>query len=149
MVANFVSLPLAADAMGRLSDLRPRLPPAFKVAALTRTRERHDSDPPPPLTPIPLPVLTNGATSARGGSGDAPSTPPPAYDPTASTSAVSTVEKPPSIMVMVRQDYVQARLYVKEMDYKLAMRKALRKHLYSQSPFSLVCRVCMHRGRSS
>ncbi|WVR05965.1 hypothetical protein IAU60_002993 [Kwoniella sp. DSM 27419] len=35
-----------------------------------------------------------------------------------------------SVMALFREDYVSARMYMKELDYRQALRKALRRHMY-------------------
>lgn len=39
----------------------------------------------------------------------------------------------PTILVLFKEDYAWARAYLKDMDYRVALRRALRRHLYSES----------------
>ncbi|KAL7419419.1 hypothetical protein Q5752_006257 [Cryptotrichosporon argae] len=43
-----------------------------------------------------------------------------------------------SVMVMFREDYVYARAYIREMDYKKAMRRAMRRHYYKWYALAIV-----------
>jgi len=38
----------------------------------------------------------------------------------------------PTILVLFKEDYDWARMYLRDLDYKVALRRALRRHLYSE-----------------
>lgn len=95
---------------------------------------------PPPSPPLgtsstdgPTPVLayrTNSITSFVPGraaqDGDRPQ-----MQQGQQTSAGSVSDNT-SILRLVKEDYVSARVYMKELDYRVTLRKALRRHMYSE-----------------
>ncbi|RXK39777.1 hypothetical protein M231_02970 [Tremella mesenterica] len=95
------------------------------------SRERHRSPAPPPID-----LSVDSGREADGQSrfsspSRIPTVPPPPYEPNTTDATTSMVDdKDLSLIVMFRQDYAQARLYVREMDFRMAMRNALRRHLY-------------------
>lgn len=44
----------------------------------------------------------------------------------------------PTIMVLFKEDYDWARAYLRDLDYRVALRRALRRHLYSECDSSLL-----------
>ncbi|ORY32237.1 hypothetical protein BCR39DRAFT_43010 [Naematelia encephala] len=152
---KFSSSPLVPTPIDNVSTITPPPSPPPAMASsidssmtTPSTHHRiHLESPPPSLTP---PRTRRGSTSTvptitRSFNRPHSDSLPPPYEPpppgSASTASLSakrpTPERTPSVMVLFREDYQRTRIYVKEMDYRAALRKALRKHMYSESSLSL------------
>jgi hypothetical protein len=58
---------------------------------------------------------------------------PPPYDGTMMPSTmVEEKSADASVMILLREDYISARSYFKELNYRTALKAAVRRHLYSE-----------------
>jgi hypothetical protein len=57
---------------------------------------------------------------------------PPPYDGTMMPTTMVEEKADASVMILLREDYVSARSYFKELNYRTALKAAVRRHLYSE-----------------
>ncbi|KAL1410402.1 hypothetical protein Q8F55_004412 [Vanrija albida] len=103
----------------------------------------HFADPPAYDTTVSeKEVARSTIASSTRPEATAPTTPtteePAALETTTLEVPCTNPNQPPTVMVLLKEDYKWARAYLKDMDYKVALRRALRRHLYKWYALAII-----------
>jgi hypothetical protein len=100
--------------------------PPLSIAPPAYDGVRQDAPGEKDILPLSAPTRA-GENSPSGTEGRA--------DGASRMSGTGGVEGDPTVLVMLLQDYRRSKIFVREMEWKVALRKCLRKQLYSMSAF--------------